>query len=98
MRTYDDVQLQRTTEDVAHIVDYLATALYVDDDGLFTGFLTWTAEILEARGVPAASLRPALDLLGGQLKDFPRSLRLLSAAQSALTDQIQPTADNAPTA
>ena len=43
--------------------DYLATALYVDHDDLFTGFVTWTAEILEARGVPGASLRPALDLL-----------------------------------
>ena len=91
MRGYDDMQLQRTSEDIAHIVDYLATALYVDDDELFTGFIAWTAEILEARGVPCASLRPALDLLAEQLKDFPRSQRLLRAANTALTNDIRPT-------
>jgi methanogenic corrinoid protein MtbC1 len=84
MRTYDEQQRQRTTEDIAHIVDFLATALYVDHDGLFTNFITWTADILEARDVPAASLRPALDLLSEQLTDFPRSQRLLRAANAAL--------------
>jgi len=93
MGTYDELQRQRTTEDIAHIVDYLATALYVDDGELFTGFIAWTAEILEARGVPAASLRPALDLLAEQLKDFPRSVRLLNAAQAARADETQPTTD-----
>ena len=94
MRAYDELQLQRTTEDIAHIVDYLATALYVDHDDLFTGFVTWTAEILEARGVPGASLRPALDLLAEQLKDFPRSLRLLGAAHTALADDTRPSTDD----
>jgi methanogenic corrinoid protein MtbC1 len=84
MRTYDDEQRQRTTEDIGHILDFLATALYVDHDELFTGFITWTADILEARGVPAASLRPALDLLAEQLTDFPRSQRFLGAATAAL--------------
>lgn len=97
MRTYDELQLQRTSEDIAHIVDYLATALYVDDDDLFTGFIAWTAEILEARGVPADSLGPALDLLAEQLTDFPRSQRLLEAARSALSDDSRPT-ENTPMA
>lgn len=87
MHTYDELQHQRTTEDIAHIVDFLATALYVDHDQLFTGFITWTADILEARDVPAASLHPALDLLAEQLNDFPRSRRLLSAAKAALADR-----------
>ncbi len=91
MRTYDEVQRQRTTEDIAHIVDFLATALYVDHDELFTGFITWTADILEARGVPAASLCPAMDLLAEQLTDFPRSQRLLRAANAALA--VRPTID-----
>ena len=95
MRAYSEAQRQHTTEDIAHIVDFLATALYTDDDDLFTGFITWTAEILEARGVPAASLHPALDLLAGQLQDFPRTHRLLRAARNALTEM---TADPTPTA
>lgn len=84
MKTYTDQQRHHTAEDIAHIVDFLATALYVDDDGLFTGFITWTGDILTARGVPATSLQPALESLQGQLVEFPRAQRLLNAALIAL--------------
>jgi methanogenic corrinoid protein MtbC1 len=93
MADYSEAQRQHTTEDIAHIVDFLATALYTDDDDLFTGFIVWTAQVLEARRVPAASLTPALDLLAGQLQDFPRARRLLTAARTALaTGQTTPIA------
>lgn len=85
MRDYTETQRERTTEDIAHIVDFLATGLYTDDDDLFSGFIVWTAEVLSARGVPATSLTPALDLLSELLKDFPRTQRLLAAARTALT-------------
>ncbi|WP_410539665.1 B12-binding domain-containing protein [Streptomyces sp. KL2] len=84
MRDYTERQRLHTAEDIAHIVDFLSTALYVDDEELFTGFLLWTAQILTARKVPAHSLRPALDLLAGRLKDFPRATRLLERARLAL--------------
>lgn len=51
MGSYTDQQRQHTAEDLAHIVEYLATALYVDDDSLFRDFLSWTGEVLNARGV-----------------------------------------------
>ncbi|MFJ8254632.1 B12-binding domain-containing protein [Streptomyces sp. NPDC094466] len=85
MRSYDDLQRERTAEDLAHIVEFLATALYLDDEELFTGFITWTARILVARGVPARSLPPALDLLARELKDFPRAARILRAGTRSLT-------------
>ncbi len=85
MRDYSPAQREHTTEDIAHILDFLVTALYVDDDELFTNFIVWTAEVLDARGVPATSLIPALDLLSAQLQDFPRTKRLLAAARNALT-------------
>ncbi|MBY8878224.1 cobalamin B12-binding domain-containing protein [Actinacidiphila acidipaludis] len=84
MASYDAHQRERTAEDIAHIVDFLAVALYCDADELFAGFITWTAEILTARHVPAASLRPVLNILATELKDFPRSLRLLGEARRAL--------------
>lgn len=92
MRDYSDAQREHTTEDIAHIVDFLATALYVDDDELFTGFIIWTAEVLSSRGVPAKSLTPALDLLSAQLQDFPRTQRLLTAARTALIPDTTPIA------
>lgn len=84
MRDYTEEQRQHTTEDIAHIVDFLATALYTDDDALFADFVTWTAEILSARGVPPASLHPALNSLATQLSEFPRAQRLLAEARRAL--------------
>ncbi|MFF5106683.1 B12-binding domain-containing protein [Streptomyces sp. NPDC000134] len=85
MAHYDDDQRERTAEDIAHIVDFLAAALYVDDSDLFAGFLAWTADVLTARGVPDRSLLPALDLLEDQLLDFPRARRHLDAGRTALT-------------
>lgn len=86
MRAYTDLQRQYTAEDLAHTVDYLATALYVGDTELFTGYLSWTAGILTARGVPAASLEPALELLEAELRDFPRATGMLRTARTHLAE------------
>ncbi|MGW0875449.1 cobalamin B12-binding domain-containing protein [Streptomyces sp. NPDC002740] len=84
MRSYSTAQRERTAEDLAHIVDFLATALYVDDAALFTTFTTWTAGILTARRVPAGSLRLGLDILADQLHDYPRALGFLKSATDTL--------------
>ncbi|MFD8738761.1 B12-binding domain-containing protein [Streptomyces sp. NPDC059618] len=87
MRAYTERQRRHTAEDLAHIVEYLATSLYVADDELFLRFILWTADILTARGVPARSLDPALDLLAQHLKDFPRARRTLAHAREALGER-----------
>ncbi|MFC5746362.1 cobalamin B12-binding domain-containing protein [Actinomadura rugatobispora] len=86
MAGYTEQQLRHTAEDVAHIVDFLGTALYVDDPDLFTGFAAWTAAILDARGVPARSLLPALDLLAERLTDYPRARDLLARGHAAVLE------------
>jgi len=84
MRDYTEQQRQHTAEDLAHIVDFLATSLYVGDDELFTGFLSWTADILTARGVPANTLTASLALFAAELRDFPRAGRLIAAGTTHL--------------
>ncbi|GAB1510153.1 cobalamin B12-binding domain-containing protein [Actinophytocola sp. KF-1] len=79
MGGYSEQQRQHTAEDLAHIVDFLATALYVGDGEVLTGFLGWTAEILAARGVPPAVLRAGVELLAAELREFPRASALLAA-------------------
>ncbi|MFC8535727.1 B12-binding domain-containing protein [Streptomyces sp. NPDC057249] len=86
MAAYTDVQRERTAEDIAHIVEFLTVAIYTDDDELFTTFMTWTADILTARRVPARSLPPVLDILAAALKDFPRAVRPLERARTVLAD------------
>lgn len=86
MRGYSDAQRERTAEDLVHILDFLATALYMDDVELFTDFLVWTADVLGARGVPVGSLVTGLDILAERLHDFPRSLRLVREGATRLRD------------
>ncbi|MEV7729306.1 B12-binding domain-containing protein [Streptomyces sp. NPDC087917] len=85
MRGYDELQREHTAEDLSHIVEFLATALYTDDGELFGEFLLWTAGVLAARGVPASSLLPALELLGRELQEFPRAAGILRAGSARLT-------------
>lgn len=80
MDGYDEQQRRHTAEDVRHVVDFLAVALYTGDPGLFTSFLDWTAGVLSARGVSPAVLVPALELLAEELHDFTRAGALLRAA------------------
>ncbi|MFF2520759.1 cobalamin B12-binding domain-containing protein [Streptomyces liangshanensis] len=94
VRAYDEARREHTAEDLAHIVEFLATALYLDEDELFTEFVLWTAGILTARGVPAHSLPPALDILARELRDFPRATRILAHATRALTPAHPSTARN----
>ncbi|WP_159029699.1 hypothetical protein [Streptomyces marincola] len=83
-------QREHTARDIAHLVDILAISLYVDDVDLCGGFLAWPADILEARGVPSSSLPPALDLLSGELTDFPRATRHLAHGRATLGSRPSP--------
>ncbi|WP_033351223.1 cobalamin B12-binding domain-containing protein [Kitasatospora aureofaciens] len=84
VRAYDEAQRERTAEDIAHIVDFLAAALYTDDADVFTDFLVWTADVLTARKVPAPALTAGLDVIAARLPDFPRALALLEQGAAAL--------------
>ncbi|MFE9427400.1 B12-binding domain-containing protein [Kitasatospora sp. NPDC006697] len=84
VRDYTEEQLQHTAEDVAHLVDFLAAALYTDDPELFGTFLSWTAGVLTARAVPAASLLPAVALLRHELRDLPRAVAVLDHGRCAV--------------
>lgn len=64
---YDEEQKARTVEDLEHILDFLATSLYLDDPSLFTDFVGWLGEILVARGVPVVAVSLGLDAIGSAL-------------------------------
>lgn len=70
--------------DLGLIVDHLAAAVYVDDAALFTGFATWLADLVGARGVSAATPDLALARQADLLYDFPRSRRFLDRGRTAL--------------
>jgi methanogenic corrinoid protein MtbC1 len=82
MREYNTRQLDASTEDVAHIVDFLAAALYVNETAIFTDFVAWTAGVLTARGVPPLALRSGLEAVRHQLGDFPSATAMVTAGLS----------------
>ncbi len=83
MAAYTAQQLDSTAEDLGHILDFLAAALYVDDVELFTDFITWTGGVLLARGVPAGAVGMGLRAFHDELRDFPRARHLLIQAIEA---------------
>jgi methanogenic corrinoid protein MtbC1 len=86
VRDYDQRQMDATAEDMGHIVDFLAAALYVSEAQIFTDFVGWTRGVLAARGVPPAALRAGLHLVRDQLPDYPTALAVLDAGLALVTD------------
>ncbi|RKE17375.1 B12-binding domain-containing protein [Streptomyces sp. TLI_171] len=80
VRGYSELQRAHTLDDLSHIVEYLVVALYTGDPELFTAFLHWTEQVLQARGVPTAFLAFSLGVLRAELRDLPRSGSILAAA------------------
>ncbi|MEU7984761.1 cobalamin-dependent protein [Streptosporangium canum] len=87
MAAYTAHQLDTTAEDLGHILDFLAAALYVDDVEVFTGFVTWTRGVLRARGVPARALEAGLRIFHDELRDFPRARHTLVRGIEAAHDR-----------
>ncbi|MEU4164203.1 cobalamin-dependent protein [Actinoplanes sp. NPDC026670] len=81
---YDAAQIESTSEDLGHIADFLAAALYVGEPAIFQDFVTWTTTVLTSRGVPATALRTGLTLIHDQLVDFPAATAMLNAALDSL--------------
>jgi methanogenic corrinoid protein MtbC1 len=84
VRAYDREQEDHTIEDLGHIIDFLAAALYVGESRIFTDFVDWTAAVLQARGVPPQALAAGLRLYRDQLADYPVATGLLDSGIARL--------------
>jgi methanogenic corrinoid protein MtbC1 len=84
VRGYTGRQREHTAEDLHRVVEYLAAALYVDDPGLFEGFVAWTGRIMAARGLPVHALSAVLEAMTGAFSGLPRASAYIAAARAAL--------------
>ena len=89
MAQYDPAALERTREDLQHLVEFLSAALFVDDVSLFTEFLDWMHEILVARHVPAVALVAGLDTLSEVLAGGPRVGSFLASGRRVLEHRVE---------
>jgi methanogenic corrinoid protein MtbC1 len=83
---YDQRQRDATAEDLGHVVDFLAAALYVSEARILTDFVDWTTAVLAARGVPAAAFAVGLRLIRAQVHDYPHALAMLDAGLKSVPE------------
>jgi diguanylate cyclase (GGDEF)-like protein len=85
MADYDGEQLARTREDLTFNVQFLAAAMLVADDTLFTDYLEWLQTLLASRGVPRTALPAGLEALRACVHDtYPSSVQLLDLGHRTL--------------
>jgi methanogenic corrinoid protein MtbC1 len=62
-----DSQAARTREDLAHILDFLAVSLLVNDERVMRDFTSWLCDVLQARGVPLSAVPASYRALAEEL-------------------------------
>jgi MerR family transcriptional regulator, light-induced transcriptional regulator len=75
---------EELADDLGHLVDFLAAAVFVDDPTLFDGFVSWVGSVSIPSGLHAEEVGPALDALAAALADSPRTVGLLRSAHGGL--------------
>jgi hypothetical protein len=76
-RLRDGAPPDELTDDLGHLVDFLAAAVYVDDAGLLARFVRWIASVSVPGGLTAEEVGRALDDLATRLADSPRTTALI---------------------
>jgi hypothetical protein len=74
LASFSPVQLDRTVEDLGHILDAAAAAALTGDPRLLADFLIWLGDVLSARGVPAGALVAGLQALSTVSPEIARAL------------------------
>ncbi|MCD2196014.1 cobalamin-dependent protein [Actinomycetospora endophytica] len=68
---------EELTDDLGHLVDFLAAAVYVADPALLARFVRWISSLTVPHGLTPAEAGRALDELASRLGDSPRTVALL---------------------
>ncbi|MEJ2861812.1 cobalamin B12-binding domain-containing protein [Actinomycetospora flava] len=79
----DDEVPDELADDLGHLVDFLAAAVFVDDPTLFDGFVQWVGTVTIPAGLRTNEVGTALDALAAALADSPRTARFLRGADGA---------------
>ena len=80
LAAYDADQRAKAQEDLRHILDVCAAALFVDDPRVFDEFVDWLIPLLTAHDVPAAAATAGLQALAETLPNLPLASSLLRKA------------------
>ena len=86
---------EELADDLGHLVDFLAAAVYVDDPSLLARFLRWVGSVTVPHGLSGAEVEAAIAELATRLGDSPRTVALLrsDAVRTAAIDAREGTAE-----
>ena len=70
-------------DDLGHLVDFLAAAVFVDDPSLFAGFVSWVGTVAIPAGLRGRRGRTRSRRAGRRAGGLPRTARLLRDARAA---------------
>ena len=88
MAGYTKAQLERTSEDLGSILQFLEAALLTNDPRIFlTEFLPWLTRVLTARGLPAQVVTIGLEALEAVLDPYPHSRNLITQGKHLAASQ-----------
>ena len=71
-------------DDLGHLVDFLAAAVYVDDASLLARFVRWIGSVTVPHGLGGTEVGLAVDELAARLADSPRTVALLRSDAGTL--------------
>jgi methanogenic corrinoid protein MtbC1 len=85
---------EELADDLGHLVDFLAAAVYVDDPSLLARFLRWVGSVTVPHGLGGAEVEAAIAELATRLGDSPRTVALMrsDAVRTACVDVLEGTA------
>ena len=87
VRRDDDIP-DELADDLGHLIDFLAAAVFVDDPSLFDGFVRWVGSVAIPTGLRLDEVGPVLDALAAALADSPRTAALLRGAHGGLPTPV----------
>lgn len=88
MAGYSRAQLERTSEDLGYILQFLEAALLTNDPRIFLAeFLPWLTRVLTARGLPAEVVPIGLEALEAVLDPYPHSRNLIAQGKHLTAGQ-----------
>lgn len=82
---YSQPKVDRTREDLGHVLEFLAAALFVDDARIFDDFVVWLVDLLESRSIPAGVVVLGFEAVDKALPELARTSALLRAAAARLS-------------
>lgn len=87
LRRFSPDRLDSTIAELDHLLDFVASAVFLDDEAVFVDFARWLRTTLAAHHEPVELVDTVLTGLADLLRDRPRTRRVLLAGRAALADR-----------